>query len=543
MKRIPFCLLIILLAFLSPKAVCSQEVIDITKLSNEEDIGHAVSFFKDESRSLEIEKVNKAIFIRSESNVINLGFNNDDDWVKFKLFNPTSDSIRKIVKIGRLLIAEVELCYQINGKWHSVLGGGAIPKTSKPIRGTNIYLPFTLPPNNTTDFYLRITTHNSKALPITIINKEDIVKENSEGFTILGLIIGSIMVITLYNLFLGFSTRDSLYFHYALTNLFSLLCIMGEKGYFSYYLPDHLLYLSPIITPLTYAFWMLTSANFSVRILELKKQSRNNYFLLIGVALMNFILIVVLVILKASGTITNYQPMSVGILLFCLTAISSGIIGLKKGSDYAKYYLYAWISLLIGVILLMFTLNGVITSNLFTSNFYVIGSSCELLIFSFALADRFNVLKKDKERLKNKLVSTEGDLSVVISDNKMRHQFNSEVLVNLENIIGSDANDIRRELKMYANDIRLQTGVEGKMNFEQENIQDMDIEFKKKLVAKYPELSVAEVEIFLLMRLNLSIKEIVRIRNSSESAIKSARHRIRKKTDLSAKEIINLTLD
>ncbi len=539
MKRFTF----LLLAFFIPSIVFSQEVLDITKLSHEDDIGNSVSIFKDESRLLNIEEISNATFIKYQKKRVNFGYNNDNDWVKFKIHNPTSDSINKILMISRLLIAETELFYQIDGKWDSIIGGNATQKSLAPIKGINIYLPFVLPPQDTTSFYLRVTDYNSKAVPMSIIDNKHVSKENSNGFTILGLIIGSIMIITLYNLFLGFSTRDSLYFHYALANLFSLIGILAVRGYHSYYIPDHLNYLVPIIATLSVGLWVVFSANFSVRILELKKYSRNSYYLLIGVAAINFLIMIIFVILKVRGDVFNYQLMTPGTLIFCLTAIICGVIALKNGSHYAKYYLSAWGCFLLGVILLTLTMLGVISYDLFTRNFYVIGSICELLIFSFALADRFNVLQKEKNRLKYKLDTTKGDLNTVISDNQIRHRFNDEILLNLDNIMNSDDDNLRRELKSYAHDIRLQTDVEEKLNYDQENIQKMDIELKKKLRASFPDLSSSEIEIFLLMRLNLSIKEIARIRNASESAVKSARHRIKKKTNLDPKEIIDLTID
>lgn len=543
MKKVVFLLLINLLAFLSPIVGYSQEVIDITKWSPEDNIGTFVGLFKDQSGELRIEEVSKANFIKSQKEVINLGYSNDNDWIKIKIHNPSINSIDKAIKLSGLRIAEIELFYQYNGIWNSVTGGGSIPKSQVIIRGINTYLPFTLPPKETTTVYLRVKTHNSKVLPLYIISKNLIPSESNTGFTIFGFIIGGILVITLYNIFLGISTHDKLYFHYSLTNLFMLLGIIGERGFFIYYLPDHLNNLAPVFYPLTLAFWMVFSTSFNVRILELKKFSKRSYWGLLSVTSINFIIIVVLVTLKAYGYAVTYKLISLSMIVFCLTAIFSGIIALKQGSYYAKYYLFAWSSSLLGVALLIFTVIGVIPFNMFTRDFYVMGSVLELLIFSFALADRFNFLKKEKERLKNKLVSTEGDLNFVISDNQLRHQFNTEVLENLESIVVSDSNDLRRQLREYANDIRLQSGLEEKKDFEQKNIQDMDIEFKKKLLAKYPELSTAEVEIFLLMRLNLSIKDMIRIRNSSESAIKSARHRIRKKTNLSPKDIVNLTLE
>ena len=95
MKKITLALLINLTALLSTSFVYCQEVIDVTKLTGEDDIGYAVGLFKDESRSLGIEEIQNSTFTTNTKKVINLGFSNDNDWIKFVVYNPTKYSLNK----------------------------------------------------------------------------------------------------------------------------------------------------------------------------------------------------------------------------------------------------------------------------------------------------------------------------------------------------------------------------------------------------------------------------------------------------------------
>ena len=63
--------------------------------------------------------------------------------------------------------------------------------------------------------------------------------------------------------------------------------------------------------------------------------------------------------------------------------------------------------------------------------------------------------------------------------------------------------------------------------------------FYTRLKQKYPEISSNDLKICALIKLNLSIKKMATILNISPDSVKTARHRLRKKLQLSTEE--NLT--
>lgn len=71
------------------------------------------------------------------------------------------------------------------------------------------------------------------------------------------------------------------------------------------------------------------------------------------------------------------------------------------------------------------------------------------------------------------------------------------------------------------------------------NFESVNKNFYSKLKQKYPNISANDLKICALIKLNLSIKEMASILNISPDSVKTARHRLRKKLQLTTEE--NLT--
>ncbi len=75
-----------------------------------------------------------------------------------------------------------------------------------------------------------------------------------------------------------------------------------------------------------------------------------------------------------------------------------------------------------------------------------------------------------------------------------------------------------------------------------ESIEQVNAEFHKKLIYKYPELTKSELELCGYLKLNISNKEICVLKGISQEAVKKGRYRLRKKLGLSPDEDIYKTL-
>ncbi len=141
--------------------------------------------------------------------------------------------------------------------------------------------------------------------------------------------------------------------------------------------------------------------------------------------------------------------------------------------------------------------------------------------------------ENEKKMLDQEINAKEEDIKRLIADNSMRIAFKEELLDKLKtDIATSDPQDIKQSLNSLTTQLKLQIETESKLSGLQEKIDAVNKNFDTNLQKQFPELTKGEREVCALLRLDLSIKEIMTIRNVSSDSVKSMRRRIRKKMNI-----------
>ncbi|MBI4827434.1 MAG: diguanylate cyclase [Nitrospinae bacterium] len=96
---------------------------------------------------------------------------------------------------------------------------------------------------------------------------------------------------------------------------------------------------------------------------------------------------------QANAMLTSFTG-----LTFSIVATATGALCLARGFSAARFFLLAWTMLLIGTAALGARNLDLIPTNFFTLYAMQIGSALEMLLLSFALAERINVLRRGKEK-------------------------------------------------------------------------------------------------------------------------------------------------
>ena len=190
---------------------------------------------------------------------------------------------------------------------------------------------------------------------------------------------------------------------------------------------------------------------------------------------------------------------------------------LKANAQKTKFYLYIY---LISILLV---------ATLFT--IYLIKKNSKNKLHLSAIALEKEILKQ--QLLDEKVKSSETELKWLIADNQMRVSYLQDFYNNLKI---DDSITSLDDFKMFLKDLRFklnqQINTQEKLTNLQTKIKDVNKGFELKLLNTYPELTKSEREVCFLLRINLSIKEMASIRNSSIDSIKSIRYRLRKKLNL-----------
>lgn len=242
---------------------------------------------------------------------------------------------------------------------------------------------------------LKISTDSAMQVPLMIWESTEFNSTMQANYLFFGSIIGIIAIMALYNLFLFISIQDSSYLYFG-------LCLLGY------------IVVEGALTGVGYqVFWpnmpnwndisIVVSANmalaallmFSRDFLSLKTSLPNAYkiFRVLAVAgLLNVFLAFVL----------PYQIMILITLLYSLLSpllgYCAGIYLWKTGFKPARYYTIAFTAFVCASAVIVLAKLRILPTSFFTENAIHIGAISVVSLLSFALADRINRERIEKER-------------------------------------------------------------------------------------------------------------------------------------------------
>lgn len=244
--------------------------------------------------------------------------------------------------------------------------------------------------------YLLLKIENTDKKIFTGFLTEDVHFKSIIDFEniLFGLLTGVFVGLFFYNLFLYFSVRDKIYLVYVLHTLLVWLAQASILGFTQVlFWPEwdwmnsrSIVIFSSLVSIV--GIWFL-------RIFLLTK----HYVPKLDVGF-NFIYAVYLFILSNAivfSTTLSYQVILVTQSIVVLYVLFVAWTILRLGYRPARYYLLAWSIFMIGIFLFVFSEMGIIPINNLTAYIMPLGSALEVVLLSFALADKINILKKEKE--------------------------------------------------------------------------------------------------------------------------------------------------
>lgn len=419
-KKFLFFFSLFLLKLLSLTEVCGQEVIELHQNQILNNFGNKMLLFTDTSGNIKIETVVRSQnFHKIDSKVPNLGITNLTYWLKFKVKNNTNDK-HLVIQIPLPTLDFVDF-YQIDRnnrvKYSEFIGDGR-PYYNRKFDNPFSTFRFDINTGDTTTLFLRIKGNEQLQVPTTLCQSKLIIGKNADAFLVFGIFSGIFIVMFTYNLFLYLSTKDKTYLYYIINLLFVGLLQANFQGFpFKYLWPDNVwisTYAVYILTPLA----ALTGLEFMKNFLHTKeilpvthKYSRLFYILYV------FALLQLLI----GHLNASYQLLQVAAMAVAIFMLITSIRIYRKGYTPAKYFLIAWSIFLLGLCIFVLKDYNVLPYNTITYSMMPFGSALEVVLLSFALADKINTFKKEKEE------SQEEALRVSLENEKLILEQNIEL--------------------------------------------------------------------------------------------------------------------
>lgn len=355
--------------------------------------GH-ISYYEDKEGLLSFDEVRKKAFVHLDEAVPSFGFTSSAYWFKMMIV-PSNSSREKNwwLTISYPLLDHIQFfSADQEGNWRSSQHSGeleAFEYRELPDRHFHFQVEFTEGPLT---LYVRVTTDGSMQVPMELHTSEKIIDTIQIPLLLTGLYYGVFLIIFLYNLILYFYTRENNYIYYLLFISSFIGWQLTLDGLGVQYLWSDW----PWVIENMASLWMSMATFFSILFSRSFLRTKEHSFVLDSLLLVLLLLTGVLMmgsfVLSYDVIVTANAMMGGVVALFLLM---TGVLMFRMHYRPARFYIAGWTAFLLGTI--VFALNKF---NVF-GGFYLfnhaqqIGSAIEMVLLSWALADRVKLLQDE----------------------------------------------------------------------------------------------------------------------------------------------------
>ncbi|RBP29746.1 PAS domain S-box-containing protein [Marinobacter pelagius] len=394
---VPALLAWVLLALvLLPSTVTAQELCRDGKLvldrntSSIRNLGSCVSYLEDPGQSLtfrEVRALEPGAFTRHEGGVLNFGYTESAYWIRMELV-PRSGAARTdwILELALPLVDQVNLFLVRDGELVDQRQAGYQDNwQERDLAVPNPTFRLKLGPDTVNTVYMRITNTNTFRLPISLWHPDSYIEKVSVDEAVRGVLLGAVLAILAYNLFVAVSVRERSNVYYVLYLVSATIFIFTEQVH-----GVQLLDSRPVLFNKEYLhfqivltwFWGLLMAR---SLLETRERSRD----------LDQIVRLCLYSVGATFVLCFFLPYHVamewivlGSILLSIILIVVSYLSWRYYNPAARSYFFAWTLALVGFGIYALTVMGYLPLNTFTSYSPQFGLTAQIILFSFALADR-----------------------------------------------------------------------------------------------------------------------------------------------------------
>ncbi len=340
-----------------------------------------------------------------ERDSMTFGFDPATYWFKGEIANRDHPESRWVLLIEYTLLDQVDL-YLIDaaGNPSRRASGDLQPFSSRDLDHRFFNFVLELPPGAAaTTFYLRVKSKSSLQVPLRLMTPGALAQSNYRAQIGFGILYGIFLALISYNLILFVSIRDWSFLYYVLYVAAFVLIQMTLNGFaFQYLWPDRPQWANTAVVFLL-PVGMLAMFQFCRSFLNLPTQApRDNRIFLV--------LMAVCALLAALSFVVDYRALILteSALVFIAAAmiVVSGVRSWLAGYRPARYFLLAWALLIAGMIAYTSVSFGLLPKVFLTEFGIQIGAAAEMILLSFALADRLSLVQERARALTEQTQTT-----------------------------------------------------------------------------------------------------------------------------------------
>ncbi|RYE15175.1 MAG: histidine kinase, partial [Rickettsiales bacterium] len=387
--------------FISIVATCiankllAKEINITNDFSSTNYIGKQAYIYQDTTKSLSFNTIrnNSNIFKLNNTDVINFNLTKNYNWISFDIVNYSKEN-NLILNLEYPIIDFVKLYVVYDNNIDSVQISENFNKTNRLFNSQFYLFPIKINFKQHAKCYLKLYSSKPILAPIYITNTERIVKDINSIDILSGIYVGIMFAMLLYNLFIYSTTKDSNYIYYVIYIAGVTITQLTILGYSNKYIWPDSSWLSERSVTIVGVISGIVVFAFTDKFLDTKRHLLFFHILFIVLIIVD---ICALILLLLGYNIISYHIVDANAGIGSLIILLTAIILVYRGYKEAKFFLTGWSIFLLAIILYVIKDYGIVPYNNLTIHSLQVGSALEAILLSFALADKINVYKQEKE--------------------------------------------------------------------------------------------------------------------------------------------------
>ena len=385
-------------------------------------------------------------FIQCKSKFLNLGFTDAICWIQFDIIYTGSHMKEWLLEIAYPHLDYIEL-YIINksGKFQFKRAGVHLPFDQREINYKNFVFHIQLHPNEKVRLYLKVDTEDAVQLPIIIWDSIEFAQHVMQTEFFLGIFLGSLVLLILYNIFLFLSIQDTKIVYYIMTLVAYLVFQIALTGYAYQYLWGNYPELNNKSLPITILITNICLIAFS-RVLIINKRHHpliNRViwgFFFSGLIIFPFIL---LIKYYYAIQITLIYPFVIHVLLLIFS-----IISYRKGNKSLRFYIFGYLTLFVGLFLYYLKTFGILPAIAVTEYSFHVGSMLLMIQLSMTIVDDINIERSRNEKEQLKTLNSTQELLNIQNDLRNKQEMNSQTIEKDAQNLSSISDDLANNFSL-----------------------------------------------------------------------------------------------
>lgn len=351
------------------------------------------SYLEDTDASFTLGQVEKEAFVKSNDKVPDfLGNFSKAIWYRFDVINKSkTDDWYLEIKGGFMHHLTVYQQHE-TGAFRALKLSGDGDFRSRPVFSNNLVFPIPVASGEKLKIYVRATSKTLIRTSMSLNTMQKLYEDNIRISYGDGFFTAVAVALLLYNLFVYFSLREKVYLYYIGYISTAILHTNLVAGHVQLFLPWLDVLNTTTILPIVSFFSILFTNSF------LQTQTYAPFIYKI-----RWPMIAICLLPLVFYAVGSYKVAILLVAIFVFTLfiywLVAGIWVYRKGFAPAIFYIIGFGALALMSVVFELKMKGWLEESYWTDSSLFIGAAIEAVILSFALADKFNFYKKEKERL------------------------------------------------------------------------------------------------------------------------------------------------